>query len=141
MFFIGTFRRWWRDRRRFLFRFWDGDRWRRACPLAVNAALTEAEPDYTKLLAALHADPASLPPGPVRADVEKQKNSAARRLVRAARKAFVLKELGDDEGCSDGEALGVLTAFFLWMEGLAEEARPFGNSPPPGPESPPASRP
>ena len=132
MLFLGRLARWWGDRSRAIFVYHDGARRRRADPVAVGAALEAAEPEYLALLAEVNQPPAALPPGPVRAELAARQRAAAARLVAMARKAFGLAQLSDAGGVTDGEALGVLTNYFLFMEDLADEARPFATSPPPG---------
>lgn len=132
MLYLGRLARWWRDRSRAIFVYYDGSRRRRADPVAVGAALEEAEPEYISLLAEINQPPAALPPGPVRDELAARQRAAAARLVAMARRAFGLPPLSDADGVTDGEALGVLTQYFLFMEDLADEARPFATSPQPG---------
>lgn len=129
MFFIGAVRRWARDRGRNIFRFRDGGRWRHADPVAVSARLEEAEPGYQDVLFTLSKKPGEIPPGPVRDDLTAKQRDAAKRLAAAARKTFDLKPLDDaGGGTTDGEAVGVLAAYLVFMEKLADDARLFPNS-------------
>lgn len=122
MFFWSRLTGYLRNRGRLLFRYHDGARWRRADPLRAGLDLERAEPDYAALLAAVHEEPSKVPAGPVREALQKDQNAAGRRLIAAARKVFGLPELTDAAGLGDGEAMGVLIAYFLFMEGLADAA-------------------
>lgn len=132
MFFLGRLARWWGDRARAIYRYHDGTRARRADPVAVGAALERFQPDYLDLLADVHKSPAQVPMGLVRDQLVARQREVASKLVELSRKVFGLPVLTDAGGVTDGEALGVLTGYFLFMEELADEARPFGSSPPPG---------
>lgn len=129
MLFLGRLRRWWIDRSRDLFTYYDGARTRRADPLRVATQLEARCPDYLDHLATLNQKIESVPPGPMRADLLAQQKTAAAELVTAARLVFELPVLTDTAGLGDGEALQVLTRFFVYMEGLADLAQPFGSSP------------
>ncbi len=140
MFFLRTIQSWLRNRGRLLFRYHDGERWRRADPLVVGRALESNEPEYATLLTVLHDPPEKLPPGTIKTELIKQQTDAAHRLTKLARTVFGLPVLTETGGATDGEALGVLTAYFLFMEDLAEAAG-FTSTPPAVGSSPPAASP
>lgn len=130
MLFLGRLRRWYVDRARNLFRYHDGTRWRRADPLSVATALEAKCPTYSEHFETINEKPDDTPPGPMRNDLVKRQRAAAFELVKVSRSVFDLKPLTDDAGLGDGEALQVLTWFFVYMEGLAVEAQLFTSSPP-----------
>ncbi len=129
MLFLGRLGRWWANRGRVLFRYDGGDRRRVGDPLRLATQLEAACPDYLERLELLNQAADSVPPGPMRADLVVQQRAAAAALVAAGRVVFELP--GDERtgGLGDGEVLRVLTRFFLFMEGLADDAQIFGSSP------------
>lgn len=129
MLFLGRISRWWRNRSRDLFVYHDGVAWRRADPLFVGRRLEKVEPEYQTLLSTIHEDVSKLPPGPIREALQRDQNGAAVKLMKVAREVFGLQPLDDAGGVTDGEALGVLTRYFLFMEDLADAAG-FTSTPP-----------
>lgn len=131
MFFLGTIADYLRERRRNIFRYRDGFRLVRADPVLIGRRLEERCPDYQSLLTTLASDPGTQPPGPLRQSVLDQQKAAARDLAAVARDVFGLLELSPTGkgGVTDGEAVGVLTRYFLFMERLAEDVLPFATSP------------
>lgn len=140
MFFLSRLSAWWRARGRAIFRVRADGRVRHYDPVVVGTALERIAPDYQDLLQSLTEDQAKLPPGPVRAALADQQRTAAQKLATAARAVFALPPLDDTGGgVTDGEAVGVLTAYFLYMERLARAAELFRDSPDAGSASRPAS--
>ena len=139
MFFIQSLRAWWADRGRRIFRYHDGGAWRRADPVWVGNRLEEACPEYQDLLDVLAKDLQAIPAGALRDSVASQKRDAAQKLARAARSIFGLLPLSEKGrgGVTDGEAIGVITQYFLFMEEIARESELFRTSPGPESSSPP----
>lgn len=129
MFYLSALRDWWVTRQRDLFVYWDGTRRRRADPIRAAKAIEQACPDYRDKLLESVQDLAKVPVGPLRNDARERKSRAAEALVAASRQAFGLKPLTDADGVTDGEAVRVLVEFFSYMEGLANDAQVFPNSP------------
>jgi hypothetical protein len=129
MFFWSRVRRWWSDRGRNIYVYYDGTRRRRADPIAISDRLTRECPEYADLVQTLARKLDEAPVGPVRADLLKQKNTAASKLAETAKSVFGLDPLDDEKGVTDSEALNVLVEYFLFMEDIAELARPFPISP------------
>ncbi len=138
MFFLSTLRDWLFRRRRDVFTYWDGSKWRRGDPIRIGTKLDEVCPTYIELLRDVVHDVSKDPVGPFRDEAVKAKGTAARMLATAALKVFDLKPLTDTDGLTDGEALGVLTEFFVFMEGVAAEAKVFTTSSSPTASSPTA---
>ena len=129
MFFLSRIANYFHNRARQIFIFHDGERWRRADPLVVGTRLEELCPDYQELLDLIAKDTTLAPVGAVRDDLLKRKKDAALKLDAVARDLFGLKPLTDTGGVTGGEAIGVLTQYFLFMEVLAREANVFPVSP------------
>lgn len=129
MLFMSRLSRWWRDAGRHIFHFHDGVRWRRLDPMTVGVRLEQLCPEYPDRLALIGKNPSTVPVGPTRDDLKARQMEAAQELVTAARAVFDLKPLSDDGGVTSGEAIGVLTQYFLFMEDLATEASVFTDSP------------
>lgn len=125
MFFLGTFKQWLYNRKRDVFRFHDGTKWRRADPVRVHAELERALPDFASRVADAVRDPRDLPVGPLRDEVAGKKKEATQLLIGASRKAFKLADLDDSKGCTDPEALQVLLKYLLFMEDVAASAQVF----------------
>lgn len=141
MLFLSSIRRWWRDRGRNIFSYHDGSAWRYADPVAVGSALEADLPDYLEILDILAKRPADVPAGSLRKDlVDKQRESLV-KLAATARKVFKIAPLDDKTGwgATDAQAIGVVTRYFVFMEGLARKAELFTDSPGPVSESPPVS--
>lgn len=137
MLFLGTVRRWWRDRSRHIFHFHDGAGWRRADPVAVGQALEQACPDYQALFDTLAQDLGKLPPGPIRDSVRDQQRAATRELAALAYRVLEIPALapaGGGVGLTRAEVIAVLARYILFMERLAGDVAPFVTSP--GAESP-----
>ena len=66
MFFLTSLRRWWRDRGRNIFSYYDGIKTRYADPVAIGTALERECPHYQELLDVIDKKTADVPPGPVR---------------------------------------------------------------------------
>lgn len=131
MFFLGRMRAWWVAKQRDLFVFWDGRKWRRGDPVRIGTRLEETCPTYLEILSAVVTDVSTVPIGTLRNDAIKAKSAGAKVLAETALKIFDLKPLSDTEGVTDGEALGVLTQYFVFMERLARDANLFTGSPQP----------
>lgn len=132
MFFLGSIRSWWVSRKRDLFVYWDGTKTRRADPLRISGLLDKHCPNYLELLQAAVHDTKKDPVGPIRDEAVKKKLEAAASLAQAAFRIFDVKPLTDTEGVTDGEALGILTMYFVFMERLAEDAKLFKDWQPAG---------
>lgn len=131
MFFMRRIRSWWIARNRDIFVYWDGVNRRRGDPIKIGSRLEQFLPNYLELLRAAVKDLTKVPVGPMRDDAAKMKTTAILSLVEAARKVFDLLPLSDFTGVTDGEAMGILTQYFVFMERLAEEAKLFTASPQP----------
>jgi hypothetical protein len=141
MLFLGSLAEWWRNRRRCIFQYHDGFRWRRCDPVAAGNRLEEACPEYAGLLASLADDPRKAPPGPLRQSLVDQQRSAARDLANVARRVFGLLPLSEvgTGGVTDAEAVGVIARYLNFMERLARDSELFRTWPESGSPSPPAS--
>ncbi len=129
MLWLGRIRKWWTNRSRLLFSYWDGTTWHRADPMRIASALETVCPDYLELLTEIGQNPQDTPVGSLRDELLARQKASALKLIAAAYKVFNLKPLTDTEGVSDGEAMGALTRFFVFMEDLADSAQVFGSSP------------
>ena len=129
MLFLGRIASYFRNRNRNIFTYHDGDKWHRADPLVLGIRLEEICPDYQEMLDLIAKDPTNAPVGAVRDDLLKQKKEAALKLDAVARELFKLKPLTDTDGVTGGEAVGILTQYFLFMNALAQEASLFTESP------------
>lgn len=129
MLFLSRIRRFFYDRQRNIFRYYDGSRWRRADPLVVGMKLEELCPEYLDLLELIGKDPLTAPVGPVRTDLITQQKEAAKKIAEVSRTVFNVTPLSDTDGLTGPEAIGVLTNYFLFMEKIAEGANLFHNSP------------
>lgn len=145
MFFLGRLANWYYNRQRTIFHYRDGKRWHRADPIVVGVRLEEVCPTYLDLLQTIQMNPMESPPGPVRESVIAQRRDAGKKLASAARGIFGLEPLSDTGGVTDGEAIGVITNYFLFMESLARAAQLFPDWPdaesPSHPASPTTSMP
>lgn len=139
MFFMGRIARWWYNRRRAIFHYRDDTGPRRADPIVVGMDLERECPEYLDLLLTLQMNPTESPPGPVRDSVIGQRRDAGRKLADVSRKIFGLNPLSDTGGVTDGEAVAVLSEYFMFMESLARAAQLFPDSPGVGSASHPAS--
>lgn len=141
MFFLTRLRRWWRDRGRAIFRYYDGVRTRYADPVEIGTALEQTLPDYQKLLDTLAQKTADLPPGPLRQEMQKQQHDAIKQLAAAARTVFALPKLDSTTGwgAEQSQAVHVVMSYFVFMEGLARDAELFREWPLPESTSPAAS--
>lgn len=92
--------------RRFLFTFWDGQRWRVIDPTPARRKLEAACPDLARVAADLMGDD------------EADRRIAEHQLLKAARIAFGVAEFRDDDGTLTGltetETLGVALGFLRW---------------------------
>jgi hypothetical protein len=127
MFFLGRVARWWANRHRNIFHYYDGTRTVRADPMVVGARLEAECPNYYELLLILKQDVGTAPVGPVRRELLEQKKEAAEKLAKSAMKVFRLKPLDQEGGVTQGEAMRVLTKYFVFMEELATAAEVFLN--------------
>ena len=127
MFFIGTVRAWLREASRKIFQYHDGLQWKRADPIWIGGRLETVCPEYQDLLELLRSDLNEVPVGPLREDVIRQKKEASLKLATAARNIFGLYPLSETGkgGVTDGEAISVLTQYFVFMEEIARETELF----------------
>lgn len=133
MFFLQRIRRYFHERARNLFRFYDGTSWRRVDPLLAGIRLETVCVDYQDLLNVIARNSLEAPVGGTRDDLIRQKNEAVMTLAVASAKVFefnLLPLVGSDAavGLSHAEALGVLTKYFMFMRALAEDAALFQDS-------------
>lgn len=135
----GFLRRWFRDRRRLIFRYHDGDAWVYADPLVVLRRLETADPDWretVRRLVQLRRVRPGLSEGVRRAWVG-EREVLAGRVGAMVRAAFVLKPLAaDGSGLTEGEANDVLAAFLAFVADLGDRALPLASSGPPTEASP-----
>jgi hypothetical protein len=129
MFFVHRIKNWWTSRQRELFSYWDGSRTRRADPMRIAVAIEKVCPRYMELLRVAVDDVDKAPIGQFRDDARTAKIEAIRTLTDTSYTVFGLEPLSDAKGVTDAEAIGILTAFFLMMEDLAQEAQLFTVSP------------
>ncbi len=129
MFFIQRIRKYFIDRSRNIFSYYDGSNWRRADPLLVGIKLEELCPEYLDLLELIGKDPTKAPVGSVRDDLVLQQKEAAKKIADISRQVFNVKPLSDTDGLTGPEAIGVLTNYFVFMERVAEDAKLFQDSP------------
>ena len=129
MLFFGRIKNYFRNRSRQIFTYHDGEKQRRADPLVIGTKLEEVCPDYQDLLDLIARDAKEAPVGTVRDDLFRKKKEAALKLDAVARQVFNLKPLTDTDGVTGGEAVGILTQYFLFMAGLARDAELFQPAP------------
>lgn len=132
MFFIGSFLNWRQNRKRNIFQYWDGSRWRRADPIVIATALDEGSDKgtgYIGLLIELNKDLSSIPPGPLLQEALAANVRTGKQLAALSRRVFDVKELSDREGLTDAECVKIITQFFWFMEGNARRAEVFQPSP------------
>lgn len=129
MFFLGRIAKYYRDRARSIFHYYDGTKWQRADPVVIGTKLDEVCPKYLDLLATVQMKPSDAPPGPVRDSVVTQRRDAALKLADAARTVFGLVPLSGRVGVTTAECVDVIADYFMFMEGLATEAQLFPVSP------------
>jgi hypothetical protein len=120
-----------------IFEFHDGTKDREVDPLEVGSVLEAECPEYLELAETLVSEPAiKLPPGGLTESVGNQKVEANQKLLAVTRKMFGVKPFSSVDGKRSGltqeETLALLASFMKFMGGLADEARPFVSSPPPG---------
>ncbi len=127
MLYLHRIRRWFGDMARNIFHYHDGDRSRRADPFVISQLLDTKYPKYADLLLTLSEKDSEYPVGPMRDAFKVRQKEAVVELIKIARDVFELKPITDTGGCTDAEAVKTVTAFFLFMEGLAEQAGPFVN--------------
>lgn len=123
---IGRVRRWWRDRGRNIFTYWDGYTWVRSDPIEVGKRLEMVCPHFQRLLDTIDKRSNDIPPGPVRRDLVKQQENAIDELAMVSIKVFNLAPLGQTEGgLTRGERVAVIGRYFSFMEGLAQQSELF----------------
>lgn len=121
---LGWIRRWWRDRHRRIFHFWDGRQWRRVDPVRIFKAINSVCPDFGDLLELIATDLRPLPAGALAREMSTGKSEGEERLLVAIRQAFEVQPLDQRAGLTDRETLQLLTTFLLYMAQLAENASP-----------------
>lgn len=129
MLFFGRIVNYLRNRSRQIFTYFDGERWRRVDPLVVGVRLEDECPDYQEMLDLIAKDITNAPIGEVRDDLMKQKRVAVTKLDAVARQIFGLKPLSETDGVTSGEAIGILTQFWIFMHELGVSANVFADSP------------
>lgn len=108
-----------RQRKRQIFRFFDGKRERGADPLAVIRALN-SHPEFDPATTPTEATAPDLP-GTTAEDrrrLDAAASAAAALTARATLEAFGVKPYDDDtgEGLTEGEALNLFSEFHDWLE-------------------------
>jgi len=133
MFFFGRLKRWWFDRQRNIFRYWDGRLWRYGDPIAIGTRLQDECPDYLDYFSTVFDDPDKLPAGSLRENLKTEQKKAQNVLIDASRKVLGIEPWDDVNrtGLMIPETLRVLGQYLHFMNQLAEDSRPFGNSPGP----------
>lgn len=125
--------RWFLNRRREIFKYWDGTQYRRIDPLAAYERMFRhptAMPDRDWTLAdEARLELEKLTP----ADLahHKRKWAAHRRTAELARFMFDLKPLGQNDGMTDDEAVSILGSFLYYLGDLKKK-----RDPPPKPQPP-----
>ncbi len=132
MLFFGRMKRFFRERARNIFSYFDGEKWCRADPLMIGIKLEEVCPDLQDKLDLIAKDANEAPVGPVRSDLKMRQYTALFELEKISRTVFGLKPRPDDLSVKlpDGvlsvaEAVGVLGKFWSFMHQLAEDAEVF----------------
>ena len=137
---IGWLFDWWNQNqanRRGIFAYRCGQTARMADPLVIANELDMADPEWESQIVVL-AQP--IPSGQLdpkmQAIAEDGKKAATARVVKAARAAFKLPPLADDgTGATDLEVIEIISAFVVFLGGLAVAAAPFaGRSAPTRPD-------
>lgn len=133
---LSRFFAWWRSRGRCIFRYFDGRKWRRCDPIEMSRRLEAmGGADWEKNLECVARGPSAVPPGAgirIKEANAKEAAAAVTSLVDTFRKSFDVPPLDDaGRGLTDGEVIELAAAFYLFLGGLADEAIPFQNSPPP----------
>lgn len=133
MLWTGTILRWWRDRRRRIFRYEVNGETRWADPMRLCAAVEDLCPNLDDLIAVVRSETPALP-GSLAGGVRSEKLAAAKELVRVARLLFGLPEFAG-EGLppgvtrsrghlSDTEAMALFRSFLDWLSEAGDAARP-----------------
>ncbi len=130
MFFLDSLRRWWINRHRNIFRYWDGSRNRYADPVVIGTKLEEFDPDYQDKLNLIAESPSKIPPGNIRDEMVKKQKEAMQHLAKMSRSVFGVPPMDDKTGigATDGECIRIIAGYFLFMEGLARSAKLFPDS-------------
>lgn len=124
---LNFFRRLVRNRKRLIFRYWDGSKLRRGDPLEIYRALM----DHPVFNWSVH---------PVLIDVEDDEKTsleATAITAQAVRDAFRVRPL-DNGGLCQSECVSLLAEFTLWVEDVKKKLSP---SPMPRPSMAPPSSP
>lgn len=108
---FGWLRRWLFRRQRFIFQFWDGRRYRYADPIAVHLALQE-DPEFEFRRHML--------------DIDQGVPEATHIACRAVQRAFGVEAYDEAKrtGLLVGEQLGLLLAFYRWIEVQKKSTEP-----------------
>jgi len=129
MFYIGTIKKWFMERGRNIFRVYHSGCWKYYDPVVVGTALEAVEPEYQELLFTISKKVSSMPPGAIRDDFFSKQKEAVLRLAEVSRKIFELAPLTKEgDGVTDGEAIAIVTRYFLFMEEVARDSQLFQNS-------------
>jgi hypothetical protein len=138
---FGWLKRFLSRRRREIFRFHDGTRWRYTDPIVIDREINRVFPEYQTAIKFLEIpEPdGGMPPEALEQCVRDQKR-AIEKLVAMVREVFGVKALDDaGNGLTESESLDLLTSFILFSGELATAAAPLSNSPGPvAPSCPPA---
>ncbi len=129
MFFLGSLSRWWINRSRKIFRYWDGSVTRRVDPLGIGKEFERLCPERFKLFETLYKNPDKIPPGNARNELLDQQKAAGETLAKVSREVFQVPPLDETKGMTDGECIRIMTRYLLFMNRLAEDAQVFPNWP------------
>lgn len=128
---------------RYIFRFYDGDKYRYADPVVIDSKLRTACPDLDKLIVFLELPDETMPggvPANMLALAKTARDKAVDKLAAGVRTAFGVRELADDgSGLTVAECINLLADFTQFANTVAEETRPLALSQPPTGSSPAAA--
>jgi len=129
MFYIGTIKKWLRDRGRNIFQYWDGSRWQFADPIVVGSRLEVEIPDYFELLELLSKRVPNVPSTSLKEEFISKQRDAGKRITLASRSIFNLKPMDENGvGVTESEVMSILAGYLKFMEVIARESQLFRNS-------------
>ena len=128
-------------RRRNIFGYFDGQRWRYADPVVLDRYLANECPNWKTLITFLTIPDMKLPENLMKNAIADQAN-ALKSLVETARKIFKLNPLDESgHGLTESESISVFADFVSYTGRLVDDASFLLNSPAPAAAFPSAPQP